>query len=472
MPESGAHQRFEYQFCLYRVGRDDLTLRFRGAVLPVAPKVVKTLVILLDHPGRFVAKDELLESVWDGSVVEEANLSQNIYTLRRIFEATSNEVFIETLPRRGYRFNGSVVRRRLSEKPARSAMLNPWLLGAVTAAIIGGALAIRHGAVSKPAGQPTAQVSAAAEQEYALGWYYWRDSTSNGLHASVQHFDLVANATPRSPLGYAGEAAAYAKLADIYEGSPTGVTDSVKAWKLSQQALALDPNSAEALAVKGFIEFDLDGDNRAAAADLGRAVKIQPDLAVARVWYGAVLLWEGKPLAARVELERASALDSRLPSLDYLLALDFYMSRDYKNAIAFAKLATADEWAGDFSRFLLAAAHEEAGQYQLAIKDVQNLSTSPSEALAVSGTLAHVYASMGNYALARRELGAVERLSERYRHRPVLTAVAYIANERPDEAFAWLYSPAQIRSRALCARPAPPLPPFLSLAAWLGGDEI
>lgn len=75
---TGYAERIEYQFDLYRVAKDELTLRFRGTVLPAAPKVVKTLVILLDHAGRVVSKDELLQRVWDNSVVEESNLSQNI----------------------------------------------------------------------------------------------------------------------------------------------------------------------------------------------------------------------------------------------------------------------------------------------------------------------------------------------------------------------------------------------------------
>lgn len=337
--------------------------------------------------------------------------------------------------------------------------------------LICGAVTAWLSVVSKPqTSQSSAQLSGAAEQEYALGWYYWRDSTPNSLRLSVQHFDLAANASPRSPLGYAGESAAYAKLADIYEGTPTGVADVVRAGKLSQRAMALGPNSAEALAVKGLIEFDLDGNNRAAAAELRRAVTIEPDLAVAHGWYGAVLLSEGELLSARVELERAAGLDSGLPGLNYFLALDFYMSRDYKNAIAFGKLATADPWPGDFSRFLLAAAHEEAGQYQLAIKDVQNLSTDPSEALAVSGTLAHVYASMGKYALARQELITVERLSERYRYRPLLTAIAYVANGRSDEAFAWLSRlPRSDRTLYALDPRFDPLRHYSRFARWLHG---
>lgn len=216
------------------------------------------------------------------------------------------------------------------------------------------------------------------------------------------------------------------------------MSDAVSAGKLARRAMAFNKDSAMARAARGFVEFDLDNENFAAAADLKKAVEIEPDLAVAHLWYGSVLLWLGDPRPARTELESASSLDSSLPDLDYLLALDFYMSRDYKNAIAFGKLAIGDEWSSTASHLLLAAAHEESGQYESAIADVRLLTSSSSELLAASCTRAHVYASMGERGRSAQELKVVERLSAQYRYRPVLTAVAYVANDQPDQAFAWL----------------------------------
>lgn len=262
--------------------------------------------------------------------------------------------------------------------------------------------------------------------------------TESSLRASLRHFESTAHASPANPLGYAGEAAASTKLADIEEGSPSAIADAFAAGRLARRALALDGSSPDAIAVKGYIEYDLDGDNAAAAADLRRAVGLAPDLAVAHLWYGAALLWQGQQRAARVELQRAASLDSGLPGLYYLLALDYYMSHDYGDAVAFGRLATTDDWTQGYARFLLAAAHDEAGQYSSAIGDVRPASSSVSEALAASSTLAHVYAAMGRRASARRELRTVERLSSRFGSRPLLTAVAYAANERPNEAFAWL----------------------------------
>lgn len=429
---------FEYQFGHYRVRPDELTVHYRGSLVPLAPKVVKTLIIMLENAGRFVSKDELLESVWDDSIVEEANLSQNIYMLRRQFQATSNSAFIETLPRRGYRFAGQVVKRPIAPAFTRRPLFASLLLVGALVTSIFVAFVFRLGLTDKRVAAAPTPLPPAAAKAYALGWYYWRDWTPTILQQSIHNFELVVHAAPSNPLGYAGEAASYAKLADLYEGSPSGVADALTAEQLSQRAVALDGTSGVARAVRGFVEYDLDGDNRAAAEDLRSAIADQPDLALAHLWYGAVLMWQGDLGSGRAQLERASNLDTTLTSVDYLLALDFYMSRDYKAAIAYGRLAQGDEWLGDVSHLLLAAAHEQDRQYPSAIRDLQALSSSPSDVLAVSSTLAHVYASMGQQSRAEQELKVVERLSERYRQRPLLTALAYSANGRPDEAFAWL----------------------------------
>ncbi len=429
---------FEYQFGAYRVCRDELTLKYRNDLLPLAPKVVKTLIVLLDNAGRFVSKDELLQSVWDGPVVEEANLSQNIYMLRRQFETTSNETFIETLPKRGYRFTHRVTKRDLRATQDGLRLSAPLLLAGVLAACLVAAMAIRFGMSEKPVASAPAPLTPAAEKADALGWYYWRGTTEADLKESIRDFRQVVSAAPQSPVGYAGEALSYAKLADIWEGSPSGLVASIAAEKLSQRAVSLDQTSAIAHAARGFVKFDLDGNNRAAADDLRQAVASEPDLPVAHLWYGATLLWQGDLGLARGELQRASNLDVTLPSVDYLLALDYYMSRDYENAIAYAKLDKGDFWAAEAAPLLLAAAHEEAKQYPSAIRDIQRLASDPSNALAASGALAYVYASMGQPIRAGRELQAVERLSEKNQDHPLLIALAYSANGRPNEAFAWL----------------------------------
>jgi DNA-binding winged helix-turn-helix (wHTH) protein/tetratricopeptide (TPR) repeat protein len=75
-----------------------------GEALALTPRAHATLLVLLRSRGRLVAKEELFDTVWRGLHVEENNLSQQISALRR----SLGEGWIETVPRRGYRFVGAV----------------------------------------------------------------------------------------------------------------------------------------------------------------------------------------------------------------------------------------------------------------------------------------------------------------------------------------------------------------------------
>jgi len=84
---------------------------FRGAD-PVAlgKRAVALLRVLVERPGVPVSKDALIEAAWLGLTVEESNLTVQIAALRRVFaQEPGGERWIETLPRRGYRFVGSVI---------------------------------------------------------------------------------------------------------------------------------------------------------------------------------------------------------------------------------------------------------------------------------------------------------------------------------------------------------------------------
>jgi len=84
---------------------------FRGAEpLPVGRRAVALLQMLLERPGEPVSKEALIEAAWSGLAVEESNLTVQIAALRRVLsEETGGDGWIETLPRRGYRFVGPQV---------------------------------------------------------------------------------------------------------------------------------------------------------------------------------------------------------------------------------------------------------------------------------------------------------------------------------------------------------------------------
>lgn len=98
-----------YEFGNYRLLPSERLLYHAEENIPLKSKVFETLLTLVRHPGKLLTKDELMTEIWGSNFVEEANLTQNIFTLRKIFgEKPRDHRFIVTVPGRGYRFVAKV----------------------------------------------------------------------------------------------------------------------------------------------------------------------------------------------------------------------------------------------------------------------------------------------------------------------------------------------------------------------------
>ncbi len=123
-------QPSHYEFGPYRVAVNDRLLLRDGEIVPLTPKALELLLVLVENSGRVLNKEELMRRVWADSFVEEANLSRNIFTLRKALGGNSNgNQYIETIPKRGYRFVAPV--RELRDEAVDSALISQHLAGVV-----------------------------------------------------------------------------------------------------------------------------------------------------------------------------------------------------------------------------------------------------------------------------------------------------------------------------------------------------
>ena len=98
-----------YEFGDFRLDASERLLSRRGATVPLTPKAVDLLLALVEQPGRLLDKEILLKTVWPDTFVEENNLADNIFKLRRVLgDGEHGSRFIETVPKRGYRFVADV----------------------------------------------------------------------------------------------------------------------------------------------------------------------------------------------------------------------------------------------------------------------------------------------------------------------------------------------------------------------------
>jgi DNA-binding winged helix-turn-helix (wHTH) protein/tetratricopeptide (TPR) repeat protein len=101
--------RIVYEFGPFRMYPDTQVLYRENQPVPIPPKAFETLLVLVRRSRETVSKDELLKEVWPDSFVEESNLSQNVFLLRKALGDTAeNRQYIVTLPGRGYRFAATV----------------------------------------------------------------------------------------------------------------------------------------------------------------------------------------------------------------------------------------------------------------------------------------------------------------------------------------------------------------------------
>ena len=94
-----------YEFGKYRIDAAERLLHRGDELISLPPKAIDTLLVLVVNAGRMVDKSDLMKAVWPDTFVEEGALTRNISMLRKALGDSGDQaVYIETIPKRGYRF--------------------------------------------------------------------------------------------------------------------------------------------------------------------------------------------------------------------------------------------------------------------------------------------------------------------------------------------------------------------------------
>src|SRR5262249_53374199 len=101
--------RHLYEFGPFRLDATERLLLRNGQAVSITPKAFDLLLVLVENSGHLLEKEELMRRLWSDSLVEEANLSYNVFALRKALrDSNGDDRYIDTVPRRGYRFVGQV----------------------------------------------------------------------------------------------------------------------------------------------------------------------------------------------------------------------------------------------------------------------------------------------------------------------------------------------------------------------------
>jgi|SRR5579864_367853 len=132
-----------YEFGPFRL--DGRVLFHDGRRVALTPKVLETLLVLVEADGRIVSKDELMQKVWPDTFVDETSLTSNISVLRKTLSMEGGGgSYVETVPKRGYRFAAPVSSIDNAVAPGRSSLLREhsrrrqwWAYPLILAAVLG-----------------------------------------------------------------------------------------------------------------------------------------------------------------------------------------------------------------------------------------------------------------------------------------------------------------------------------------------
>ncbi|HEV3153127.1 MAG TPA: winged helix-turn-helix domain-containing protein [Candidatus Baltobacteraceae bacterium] len=274
--------------------------------VPLPPKACALLAFLVANRGRLVSRDEIMQTLWPSGFVQDGNLTQTIYLLRKAL-ADEPRVRIQNLPRRGYRLQIEMPERRRSPLPF------------ATAAALLLALALIDPGMRNP-------MPPAAQQAYRLALYHLQ--RPDELTLSVKYFFQVERIAPRAPQGYAGAAivdAMYAADANRHAASCASGTAAADA-SFSKGSSALG-HTARAL-----LEFMCNRSANAAEREISRALDQEPQNPVVLNVAARLALWSGDTRQAVADARQAVALQPDSPEAISTLALAEYYDGQFVSA--------------------------------------------------------------------------------------------------------------------------------------------
>jgi DNA-binding winged helix-turn-helix (wHTH) protein/tetratricopeptide (TPR) repeat protein len=339
--------RHFYEFGPFRLDLSQRCLLREHELVPLPARAFDVLAVLVESGGRVVLKDALMDQVWAGSFVEESNLTVTISAVRRALgDSPSEPRYIETVPKRGYRFvapvrevtvekgalgaaDVTVQERTRSHVVVEEEIATPAALPAGRARRVAisalAALAIALGALAYGGASESRRGEAPsdeAREAYLRGRYFWNKRSAAGVARSVTLFRRAIELDPDYALAYAG-------LADAYVFD---LSDWPKAAETARKALELDPTLAAPHATLGFGLMFHEWDWEGAERELKLALERDPRYATAHQWYATWLATRGRLEEARRELGEARRLDPLSLSILADQAQLAYFERDYARA--------------------------------------------------------------------------------------------------------------------------------------------
>ena len=209
----------------------------------------------------------------------------------------------------------------------------------------------------------------AAYDAYLKGRYHWNKRTARASKEAIKYFQQAIDEDPNFAPAYAGLAVSYNYLAGF--APPQDVYP--KAKQAALKALEIDDTLAEAHAALGMIKLSFDLDWAGAEKEFEQALELNPNLAIAHLWYGCYLSAREKHDAAIAAAQSAQNLDPLSFAVNADAGWYYLFARRYDNAIQQCRRTLELEPSFSPARFCLELAYMQKGMYKESLAQAQAL---------------------------------------------------------------------------------------------------
>jgi DNA-binding winged helix-turn-helix (wHTH) protein/tetratricopeptide (TPR) repeat protein len=336
-------------------------LRRSGVRLRLQPQPLKVLETLVLRPGELVTREELHRAVWgEATFVDfEHGLNFCVNQVRRVLgDRATSARFVETVPRRGYRFVAPVLRvarsalpsAELRHPPAAERNRTRWPTLPLAVVMVLGLGVTASGVRRAPT--PPREPSLVARTAYLRGVYHAQREFSEWPEA-VRWLERAVVEEPGYAPAQAALARAYVQLAEARLRPGRDVFPLVRSAALA--AVGADASAAEAHVWLGIARLHGGWDWDEADRELRKAITLAPDLALARRRYAAFLSARGDQEGALAQMDVARRLDPLCPVITGEAALLHYRARRFEEAAALWRvgLGVRDDSGGHEALFSL-----------------------------------------------------------------------------------------------------------------------
>ena len=358
-----------FRFADFELDCRSRELRKRGRRLRVQQQPLEILTMLVAGSGDVVTRDELRQRIWGERthVDFDRGINKAITRLRQLLgDDAARPRFIETLPKRGYRFVADVARL-----PSRR------------------------------------QVREDAREAYLKARHFWNKRTPEDLSRSVEYFHRTIERDPDYALAWTGLADTYLMIGIFGLQPPRDVFPPAKA--AAERALTIDESLAEAHTVLAEIQKLYDWNWVAAERSYRRAIQLDPDYAVAHHWYAQLLSILARHDEAHTEIEAARRCDPLSPIIAAFFSYVAFEARRFEAAAAAAHDALELDCNAPLTHCMLGRAYAKLGDTQNAIAALETAIRLAGWFPMMEAVLGYVCARAGDRHRSEQILAALRR---------------------------------------------------------------